>query len=64
MMNTYSCKGAKPNLASVIFNALTRALGEMTTISPRKTTYNGDSVAVFQEPSANVVFSPSPRLTP
>lgn len=36
MMNTYSCKGAKPNLASVVFNAPTRALSEKTTISPQK----------------------------
>lgn len=49
MINTYSCKSAKPNLASVVFNAPTRALGEKTTIFPQKTTHN---------------FSPSPRLTP
>ena len=45
-MNTYSCKGAKPNLASIIFNGLTRALGEMTTISPRKTTHKRGLFAV------------------
>jgi hypothetical protein len=46
MMNTYSCKGAKPNLASVVFNAPTRALGEKTTISPQKTTHNRGLFAV------------------
>jgi hypothetical protein len=46
MMNTYSCKGAKPNLASVVFNAPTRALGEKTTIFPQKTTHNRGLFAV------------------
>ena len=46
MMNTYSCKGAKPNLASVVFNAPTRALGEKTTIFPLKTTHNHGLFAV------------------
>lgn len=44
-LGTYSCKGARPNLA-VVFNAPTRALGEKTTISPQKTTHNCGLFAV------------------
>lgn len=46
MMNTYSCKDAKPNLASVVFNAPTRAQGEKTTISHQKATHNRGLFAV------------------